>query len=201
MFAILYVIIFVFHPDLRTDCIIIEHSFGHSLQRLVDLSYLTRKQLKFNDEKTLLQLKDCTLAVHARNTKIAIFEMFTTELKFAVDCLLKWFNAKFKSNNFELSNSAKKNYEIENPIDWLCNRCCICPFPLKINATKFDADSQIMSYVVFIIFKERKFLRNIFSSEELDTTDSLKDLKTYHLTLVRFLKIVIVLQNALEFSD
>ena len=107
MFAILYVIIFVFHPDLRTDCIIIEHSFGHSLQKLVDLSYLTRKQLKFKDEKTLLQLKDCTLAVHARNSKIAISEMFTTELKFAVDCLLKWFNAKFKSNNLELSNSAK----------------------------------------------------------------------------------------------
>ena len=102
---------------MRTDCIIIEHSFGHSLQRLVDLSYLTRKQLKFKDEKTLLQLKDCTLAVHARNTKIAISEMFTTELKFAVDCLLVWFNAKFRSNNLELSNSAKKNYEIENPID------------------------------------------------------------------------------------
>ena len=55
--------------------------------------------------------------------------------------------------------------------------------------------------LMLIIFKERKFLRNIFSSEELDTTDSLKDLKTYHLTLVRFLKIVIILQNALDFSD
>ena len=42
-------------------------------------------------------------------------------------------------------------------------------------------------------------------SEELATTDNLKDLKTYHQTFVRFLKIVIVLQNALnthaEFSN
>ena len=40
-------------------------------------------------------------------------------------------------------------------------------------------------------------MRNIFSSEELATTNSLKDLKTYHQTFVKFLKIVIILQNAL----
>ena len=62
-----------------------------------------------------------------------------------------------------------------------------------------------MSYVDFIIFREHKFLRNIFSSKELTTIDSLNDLKTYHQTFVKFLKIVIILQNALstheEFSD
>ena len=52
-----------------------------------------------------------------------------------------------------------------------------------------------MSYVNFIIFKEHKFLRNIFLSEELAATDSLKDLKTYH-QFVKFLKIAIFLQNA-----
>ena len=67
-----------------------------------------QRQLKFKDEKTLQQLKDYVLAVHARNSKIAISEMLTTELKFVADCLLKWFNAKFKSNNLELSNSAKR---------------------------------------------------------------------------------------------
>ena len=78
-----------------------------------------RKQLKCKDEKTLLQLKDCGLAVHARNNKIAISEMFTTKLKFAADCLLKWFNTKFKSDSKELSNSAKtkKKKKVENAID------------------------------------------------------------------------------------
>ena len=101
----------------------------------------------------------------------------------------------------ELSNSAKRKYEIENPIDWLRDLCCICPFPLKINATKFDADSQTMSYVNFIIFREHKFLRNIFSSKEPVTTDSLKDLKTYHQAFVKFLKIVIIFQNALNIHE
>ena len=59
--------------------------------------------------------------------------MFTIELKFAANCLLKWFNKKFKSNNLELSNDVKNKYETEHPIDWSRDRCCICTFSLKIN--------------------------------------------------------------------
>ena len=150
-------------------------------------------------------MKDCAPADHARNSKIAIFEMFTTKLIFATDFLLKWFNVKFKLNSLELSNSAKRKYEIEHRIDWWRDCCCICPFPFEINATKFDADSQTMSYVDFIIFRGHKFLRNIFFGEELAMTDSLKDLKTYHQTFTKFFKSVIILQNALntheEFSN
>ena len=83
---------------------------------IADLSYLTREQLKIKDEKTLLQLKDCKLADHARNCKIAISEMFTNVLKFlkfAADGLLKWFNRKFKSNNLELRTSGNKE-KIQN---------------------------------------------------------------------------------------
>ena len=87
MFAVSYAIIFTFHPDLHIDRVIIEHSFRYSLERLADLSYLACKQLKLKDGKTL-QLKDCTLAVHTGNSKIAISEMFTTKLKFTADCLL-----------------------------------------------------------------------------------------------------------------
>ena len=62
-----------------------------------------------------------------------------------------------------------------------------------------------MSYVNFVIFEEHKFLRNIFLSEELATTGSLKNLKTCHQTFVKFLKIAGFLQNVLnmheEFGD
>ena len=123
MFVVSYVIIFTFHPDLHIEHVIIEHSFGHSLERLADLSYLNHEQFKFKDEKMLLQLKDCMLAVHAENSEIAISEMFTTKLKFVANYLLKWFNAKFKLSNLELSNNAKRKYEIENSIDW-SRDCC-----------------------------------------------------------------------------
>ena len=50
------------------------------------------------------------------------------------------------------------------------------------------------------IFKEHKFLRNAFSIEELTKTDSMKDVK-HHRNCVRFLKIVVFLQNAFNTCD
>ena len=63
-------IIFAFHPELESNRVIIERSFGHSCERLTSLSYLTREQLKFKDNKTLLQLRDCALAVPEIKTKL-----------------------------------------------------------------------------------------------------------------------------------
>ena len=158
MFAVSYVIIFAFHPDLHINRVIIERSFGHSLERLADLSYSTREQLKFKDEITLLQLKDFAPDFHVRNSnRIAVSEMFTTELKIVANCFLKWFNTKFKLNNLELNNSAKRKYEIENPINWSRDHYCIGTFPLEINATEFDKDNEAMPYVDIIIFNEHTF--------------------------------------------
>ena len=55
----------------------------------------------------MLQLRDYALNVARKKSKLAIVEMFTKELKFAGDCLLKWFNKKYKSKNLELSNVEK----------------------------------------------------------------------------------------------
>ena len=43
-----------------------------------------------------------------KKSKLAIAKIFTTELKFAGDCLLKWFDKKYRSKNLELSNEEKK---------------------------------------------------------------------------------------------
>ena len=80
MFAVSCVIIFAFYPDLHIDRVIIERSFGHSLERLANLSYSTREQLKFKDEITLLQLKDFAPAFHVRNSKIARLQFLKCSL-------------------------------------------------------------------------------------------------------------------------
>ena len=115
MNAVSYAIIFAFHPKLKMKRVIIERSFGHSFQKLTTIDYLTTEQSKFKDVITLKQLRDCALAVSSRKKCTAIAEMFSTELKFASDCLLKWFYSKNKK--FELSLQEKRDYEIENPID------------------------------------------------------------------------------------
>lgn len=51
-----------------------------------------------------------------------------------------------------------------------------------------------------IIFKEYKFLKNIFSNEEpvAHSSISIKDLKTFHSMFCKFLKLEILLPNALN---
>ena len=95
----------------------------------------------------------------------------------------------------------KKNYEIEHLINWQQDRCCLWPFPLEIRKTSYDVNGKLMSYSDFIIFKGHKFLRNIFSSDELAKTNSLKELKTFREKFVSFLKTVVFLQNAFNTSE
>ena len=104
MNAISYAIIFAFHPNLGIKRVIIERSFGHSLEKLASIDYLTGEQLKYVDAITLKQLRDCALEVAYRKNCHAISQMFSIELKFAADCLLKWFYAK---------NKKKKNFHFK----------------------------------------------------------------------------------------
>ena len=205
MTALSYVIIFAFHLHLPIDRVIIERSFGHSNLQLCSLNYLTNEQLKFKDINLLKQLRDCALSVASKRNKFAISEMFCTELKFASDCLMKWFNSKFKIRNMQLSNEVKRNYEVKNLINWDTDRFCICTFPLEINPTTSDATKEKMSYSDFVIAKEHKLLRNIFSEDELSSSDGLKTIRSYHENFSRFLKIVVYLQQSLnsiqEFAD
>ena len=45
MFAVSYVIIFTFHPNLNHYRNIIERGFGHSLEQFADVSYMPRHML------------------------------------------------------------------------------------------------------------------------------------------------------------
>ena len=66
MNAVSYVIIFAFHPYLDIKRIIIERSFGHSIQKLTTIDYLTSEQLKYSDTTTLKQLRDCAISVASK---------------------------------------------------------------------------------------------------------------------------------------
>ena len=62
-----------------------------------------------------------------------------------------------------------------------------------------------MFYANLIIVKEHKFLRNVFSEDELSTSEAIKNIHSFHENFPKFLKIVVYLQNTLhliqEFSD
>ena len=195
MKAVSYAIIFAFHPKLDFKRIIIERSFGHSREKLTTIDYLTSEQLKFKDEITLKQLRDSALEVSKRNKVNAISEMFSIELKFASDCLLKWFYSKNKK--IELSIQEKKDYEIKNPIDWENGICQICTFPLDVKPSE-KVNSEKITYGDFIIQKEHKFLRNVLSNEDLQKSESIRSLESYHEKFKKYIKLCIFAEDSLK---
>ena len=192
MNAVSYVIIFAFHPNLDLKRVIIERSFGYSLEKLTTIDYLTTEQLKYKDLTTLKQLRDCAISVATKKNKIAISEMFSTELKFASDCLINWFNLKFKKMKKE-ELLKLKNQSIGKMI---IAKFVIFPFTLILQT--FDVEKEKMPYGDFIIKKVHKFLRNIFSEEELMSSPAIKNLQSFHENFSTFLQVVVYLQNSIN---
>ena len=92
--------------------------------------------------------------------------MFSTELDFAADCLINWFNQKIRIKNLELDISQKTEYEKPHPINWDNLKCRICNFPVNINPKNARVPPHKMSYLDFHIRKEHKFLQNILTEEQ-----------------------------------
>ena len=87
IFPASYVLVFVCYQDLHYDMIVIQKSYGHSLEKLCNIPYCPGNLSKYRDQATTAQLKDVTLRVSKQKFKKAISEMSCTELKFVNDCL------------------------------------------------------------------------------------------------------------------
>ena len=57
--------------------------------------------------KLVKQLKNCAINNIQKKCKNTAAQMFCVKLKFFADCLLSWFNKKFKSHNLELNLDKK----------------------------------------------------------------------------------------------
>ena len=82
-----------------------------------------------------------------------------------------------------------------NPIDWKKTRCVICKFSLQVNVKGPNVPANEISYADFYIRYEHKFLKNIYTKEELETSRELASLQSYHEVFDRFLTIAILLES------
>lgn len=103
--------------------------------------------------------------------------MFSTELKFASDCILKWFYQKHMKNNLELSHLKRTRYQTHHPIDWKKDKCQICGLLLKTEIQGIDISEIEMSYFNFNFRKEHVFFRNIYSIEEVNSSENSKKIR------------------------
>ena len=111
--------------------------------------------------------------------------MFSTELKFTIDVLVKWVNDVFKSRFNELDAIGKPTFLKENSIDRSNENCVIL---LKVSSKSTRGYN-------FTVQKERLFLRNIYSDELLKKSENMSDLKLYFIAFDYFLRIAVLLNK------
>ena len=98
MLVMPYFLIVAFHPHLK---LIVQKSYGLTLQQLITLDYLTNDQMKFIDLKLVTQLKDTAQEVSQRKYKNALGQMFSFKPALIKSTLLEWINKKNKSQHLE----------------------------------------------------------------------------------------------------
>ena len=189
MFVVSYVLIVAFHQVLNLNRIIIQRSYSHSLEELTMIKYLNDDQMKFIDSQTWNQLKNIAISVSKRKCKNKMDQMLCEETVFVEKTLLEWFNKKLKSQNFEIPALVKMIYEQKNSINWKKDKSVICKMPLKIQPTSFETPEDEMTYGDFVIRFEHKFIRNIYTVEQIKQSDDLKCLENYYKVYQKFISI------------
>ena len=82
--------------------------------------------------------------------------MFRVELKFVANCLLRWFNRKFKPQHLEMDLGRIVEYEAKSPINRDKYKCYICNYPIKLNTIGLNIPSTKMNYTDFHVRFEHK---------------------------------------------
>ena len=136
--------------------------------------------MSFVNIKLIKQLKDSAFEVSRKKCKNAIAQMFSIELCLVKQAILSWFNKKIKSQHLKIDLCKKSKFEKDHPINWESDKCHICNFPLKIDPIGPDVPNNKMSYGDFFIRYEHKFLRNIYSKEQLKSSREIKTLEEYY---------------------
>ena len=181
MFVMSYVIVVAFHSHFNFDRILVQRNVCHSKEELTSVNYLTREQFAFKTPELIKQLYDQALHVSKRTTKNALGVMFGIELGFVKKILLAWFNKKVSAPFKRLDQYIIKKYEQENPFCWSQEQdCVICKMPLRPIFSSPDRPDSKMYYGNYIIRYEYKFLRNIYSQEQLNWSPQMKSLDSYY---------------------
>ena len=118
-------------------------------------------------------------------------QMFCIEAAFVKKALLAWFDKKIKSQNLEIDAFSKMQYERKNPVNWKNNRCVICKMPLRVEPTSFETPDDEMTFEDFIIRFEYKFIRNIYTYEQIKDSHHLETLEKYYEVYQKFVAISI----------
>ena len=199
MFVMSYVIIVAFHPHFKElQRILIQRSFSHTKEELTSINYLTREQFEFKPPELIKQLYDQALHVSKRTCKNSLAQMFGIELAFVKKTLRSWFNKKIAPQFKQLQQADILKFQKEHPLTYNTDKCVICKMPISVSPTTPQKPNSEMTYGDFIICYKYKFIRNIYTEEQLDWSDDLKSLDAYYQAFENFIHFSIEIYRLLS---
>ena len=89
-------------------------------------------------------------------------------------------------------------YRQNNPINYSTTKCVLCKMPLKIEPPNSKTPDPEMTYGDFIIRYEHKFLRNIYSIDQIKMSDDLKNIESYYIVFNKFIATCTELNSVLS---
>ena len=114
-------------------------------------------------------------------------QMFCVECALVKKTLLEWFNSNLNLNICKLVYSINLDMkEIFLLIGKMIN-AFIWKFPLKVEPTNYQTPDEEMTFGDFIIRYKHKFLRNIYTKEQINYFSGIKDLQSYCETFQKFI--------------
>ena len=193
--------IVAFHPALKLERIIIYRSYAHPLEQLTTLHNFSREQISFIELHLINMLRDAAFDVSKRKCKCSVGHMFSIESAMVKKTLLKWFNAKIRRQFEKINPLDKLSFERSCPINWKKDKCVICKFPIKIEPTNYLTPDNEMAFGDFVIRYEQKIVRNIYTTEQIERSDHIKNLQCYYEIFQEYIQICIGLLALLNSFD
>ena len=117
LYPVSYAFVVAFHRCLNIEKIFVVKSFNHIFEQLNDVGYLSDEMLPYFDSITARQLRDCAQAVYAKKERHSLSEMFSCELKFVINLLIKWLAEKYFRRYREFDFFSKQKFKRENLLD------------------------------------------------------------------------------------
>ena len=199
MFVVSYVIVVAFHPFFNFERIIVQRSVSYPKKELISVNYLSAEQFLFKTKEIIKRLYDQAILVSKRTDKNALGVMFGIELSFIKRTLLAWFNKKVCAPFKKLDQSQVTKFEQENSIIWSKKpQCVICKMSLNSVFSSPKKSDLEMYYADYIVRYEYKFLKNLLTKAQLESSRDLKTLESYYEVFESFIHYCIEIYRLLN---
>ena len=154
-------------------------AFNQNFEEITSLDHFSQEHVPFCDQVTIAQMKDAATKVFNIEKTTPLSELFTIELKFTIETLVKLFNSIIKRKFIQLNDFQKQAFLEKNR--------CISGFMLSISSREGPEQTlNLTTRIDFIAQQEYCFMKNNYSQEYIENTDNLKLVKIFMVRLSIF---------------